>query len=187
MAIKKIKSTSRALVPADIGLRKFSKTQMEDLKSIIGDDAESIHQLVETGKSDSAAALIQKRLVQSLVDVMPYAENNVRESRGAKGVYAMNSLVTSLRELLNDMQALRDKGEVGEAMVERVIRPAFMDLGRIMVEEERRFASEMQDYLTPKDYKVFREAQKESIKRVASEINKMYDEAKTGARNYFQG
>ena len=120
LGIKKTKP-SRALVkvskrePKKLS-KKLSKVS-EKLSSILGDSSENILGLLEANNSESASNLILTKLMQSLVDTIPYAENNVRKTRGQKGVYQLNSLVQSLRELMIDMQAVRDKGLLGERLV----------------------------------------------------------------------
>ena len=58
---------------------KRSKRGADDeLSSIVGDAAEEIMALLETSDLDSATMLLHKRLLQTLVDTLPYAEHNVR-------------------------------------------------------------------------------------------------------------
>lgn len=190
-SLKTKKKVGTALVPATlakkIGLKRISKTKTKELQSILGDSTEKILQMMEAGASDSAFTLIQKRLIQSVVDILPEVENNIRLTKGSRSVYQFNSLVTTLRELMADAQAIKDKGMVGDAMVERVVRPAFMDIGSTLVVEENRVSSELRDTLDLPTFKAVRRIQRDSLGRTAERINKLYDEAKNNARSYFEG
>ena len=169
------------------GNKRISKLKNSGVKSIIGDSAEDIQQLLEVGSNESALSLIQKRLLQSVIDVLPFAEHTIRETQGQRGVYQFNSLITSMRELMIDMQSTRDKGAMGAALIERVLRPAFMDLAMTLVQEEARFATNIKDYLSMEAYTQVRQANKDAIQRVAETIKEKYNEVKEQTVSYLQG
>lgn len=167
--------------------RRISKLKSKGMRSIIGDSVDQIQHLLEVGSNESALSLIQKRLLQSVIDVLPFAENSIRNTEGQRGVYQFNSLITSMRELMIDMQSTRDKGAIGAELIERVLRPAFMDLAMTLVQEEARFANAIGDKLSTENYKVVRELNKELISRVAEAIKEKYGEAKAQAISFLQG
>lgn len=167
--------------------KRISKLNTKGMRSILGDSAEEIQQLLESNNNDNATTLMQKRLMQTVVDLIPYAEHAVRTTKGAKGVYQINSLVTSLRELMIDMQSTRDKGAIGAEMVERIIRPAFLDIGMTLVQEDARLDSEIKDILGVEAYKKIKAARKESLGRVAQTIQDKYNESKNQAVSFLQG
>lgn len=183
--LAKLKS-SVALAITDAAPKRISKLKTKGMRSIIGDSAEEIQQLLEVNKNESATTLIQKRLLQSLVDVLPYAEHNVRQTKGQRGVYQLNSLITSLREILIDVQSTRDKGVLGDTLVERIIRPTFLDLGMALVQESERTNSDLKDLVSPDVYREVRRTHKESLDRMAETIKRKYDEAKTQAIQFLQ-
>ena len=102
-------------------------------------------------------------------------------------MYQFNSLITSMRELMIDMQSTRDKGAMGAALIERVLRPAFMDLAMTLVQEEARFATNIKDFLSPEHYKEVRAANKDAIQRIAEAIKEKYDGVKAQTVSYLQG
>ena len=172
---------------AESSKKTISKLRTKGMRSIIGDSAEEIQQLLEANANESAISLMQKRLLQTLVDVLPYAEHAVRNSKGARGVYQLNSLVTSLREVMIDLQSTRDKGALGAELVERVIRPAFLDIGMVLVQEEARLDAEIKDVIGVSAYRQIKAARKESTLRIAQIIQERYGEAKVAAVNFLQG
>ena len=66
----------KALLP-----KRISKLKTEAMDSILGNSSEKILQLLETNENDSAVTLINKKLIQSLVDLIPLAEQNVRNTK----------------------------------------------------------------------------------------------------------
>lgn len=167
--------------------KTISKLKTKGMRSIMGDSAEVIQQLLEANSNESALSLMQKRLLQTLVDVLPYAEHAVRASKGSRGVYQLNSLITSLREVMIDMQSTRDKGALGAEMVERVIRPAFLDIGMYLVQEEARLDGEIKELVGLENYKKIKAARKESVTRIGRNIQEKYGEAKAAAITFLQG
>jgi len=167
--------------------KTISKLKTKGMRSIMGDSAEVIQQLLEANSNESALSLMQKRLLQTLVDVLPYAEHAVRASKGSRGVYQLNSLITSLREVMIDMQSTRDKGALGAEMVERVIRPAFLDIGMYLVQEEARLDGEIRELVGLENYKKIKAARKESVTRIGRNIQEKYGEAKAAAITFLQG
>lgn len=180
------KSTALALALSKPETKKISKLNTKGMRSILGDSAEEIQQLLEVNNTDSATTLMQKRMMQTVVDIIPYAEHAIRKSKGARGVYQINSLITSLRELMLDVQATKDKGSIGDAMVEKVIRPAFLDIGMKLVLEDERVLKEIKDELDPAAYKAVRDVHRESLKRMAESIQEQYVTAKTQAIAFLQ-
>ncbi len=166
---------------------RISKLNTKGMRSIIGDSAETIQQLLESNANESALALMQKRLLQAVVDTLPFAEHTIRATKGAKGVYQFNSLITSIRELMIDMQSTRDKGAIGAEMVERIIRPAFLDIGMTLVQEEARLDAEIKDILGPEQARKLREVRKAALQRTADTIQAKYNEAKNQAIGFMQG
>lgn len=173
-------------LPVPATRRKISKLKTKGMRSILGDSAEDIQQLLEVGEQDGATTLLYKRMLQSLVDLVPYAEHNVRKSKGARGVYQINSLMSSIRELLIDVQSNQDRGALGDSLVERVIRPVFLDIGMQIVQEYATVLGEAKDRMSPEDYKAFRTSQSESRGRIAAFIQGQYSKVKDESIAFLQ-
>lgn len=166
--------------------QRISKLNTKGMRSIIGDSAEEIQQLLESNNNESASTLMQKRLLQSLVDIIPYAEHSIRKTKGARGVYQLNSLITSIRELMIDMQATRDKGAIGDTMVEKIIRPAFLDIGMELVLEDEKMLKSIKDEVSSDVYKSIKSIHQDSLRRLAATIQNKYAEAKHQAISFLQ-
>jgi len=184
----------RALVPVDdpranvpvLAIRKISKLKTKGMRSILGDDAETIHQMVEVGDTDNATSLIYKRILQVLVDLLPYAEHAVRATKGQRGVYQVNSLIQSVRELMVDLQQAQDRGAMGEMLVERVVRPIFLDIGMSLVKELAEVKSAAKDLMTEDAFKRFLPEISSAKDRVGQTINTGYEQARDQTRQFLQ-
>jgi len=166
--------------------KSISKNGGLSLTSIMGDDAESLQQLLEND-SDSVHNLIHKRLLQSLIDMVAHAEHNVRTSNGQKGVYAFNSLITSIRELLIDVQSTRDKGLLGNTIVEQTIRPNFLDIGMDYVRDTEILKTRLRGILPNDVYQKVAELQDTFTSNFAQSLQTRYALIQESIIKHLQG
>lgn len=170
--------------PLTVG--RLSKTKTSSLRSIIGDSAEEIHQLIEVGDGDSATTLLHKRLMQTLIDLVPFAEHTIRKSKGRYGVYQINALVSQVRELLVDIQATQDRGQLGVNLVESIIRPSFQDIGMSIVQEFDTLSSDAKVRMEPDEWKSYRDVLQTARTRIGEVINKQYGSMREDCINFMQ-
>lgn len=185
----KVKSTALALATkkeTTVLKTRISKLNTKGMKSIIGDSAEDIQQLLEVGDNDSAVSLIYKRILQSLVDLLPFAEHAVRKSKGARGVYQINSLISSIRELMTDIQSAQDRGMLGEALVEKIIRPSFLDIGMEIMKEYAAVADDSKALMDKESHTKFLSLLRSSRGRMGDKITGEYKQVQEQTRNYLQ-
>ena len=134
--VKRKHSTELAVIEP-VKSKRISKLKVGkgQLRSIFGDDAEKIHQLLESNDTDNAVTLLYKRMVQTIVDMIPFAEHAIRKSKGARGVYQINSLVSQLRELMVDIQSSQDRGLIGQSIMANIINPGLKTIATEVVQE----------------------------------------------------
>ena len=179
-----VRGQGTEVVPAR---KKISKLRnVAKLRSIIGDSADDIQGLLEDGDNDSAGALIYKRMLQTLVDVIPYAEANVRKTRGAKGVYQINSLITSIREVLIDVQSMKDKGTLAANMIDRYLRPSYLDIGMSIVSEFSVLEAEARSSMSSEEFKAFKASLVRARGNIADTIQKEFGKVREDCIQYMQ-
>ena len=164
----------------------ISDISTSKLKSLLEQDATRINELLETGDSDNAITLIYKRLAQSCVDAIPLLEDNIRTSKGARGTYQFNTMVTALRELLVDLQAISARGQIGATVVDKVIRPFVLDLGMLIVQELKTIEEDGRSYMNKEDYEKFRTQVVKSRDNIADFVNRRFVEVKREAQDLLQ-
>jgi elongation factor P--beta-lysine ligase len=184
--IKK-KKKKKKLEIAEVKLKKISKLSTQaETKSIIGQNAEQIHQLLENKDNEAAIPLIYRKMLQSLVDLLPLAERQVRKTKGARGVYQVNILISSIRELLVDVQASQDRGMLGQNLVEQVVKPSFGDLAQTIVTEYAAISADAKLNMNDKEYGRFRTELLASRARLASAMTERFRDIKDQTIQYLE-
>jgi hypothetical protein len=184
-APRKKKPSFELVVPEGKGPKRISKLSGK-LQSIIGDDAENIMQSLEVGNIDNGLALLNRRLIQTVVDLIPKLETGIRESNGRYGVHSFNGLIQTVRELVIDLQQAQDRGAIGQAIVERILQPAFLEMATLIVEEQATVLSEVKADLSPEDYAKLRTAQIDSRTRIAAFMQSKFSAVKDETISYLQ-
>ena len=123
--VEEVEETDGQQQPTGVAL---SKRALRVLNSKFGEKSQVIVDQLEFGISDGVTSLITRSLLQTLVDVLPITEKNLRKNEGTKGVYQFNQVISQIRELLADIQAAQDRGMLGHSIVEKSVRPAFLDI-----------------------------------------------------------
>jgi hypothetical protein len=156
------------------------------LQSILGDDAEALQQLLESGDSDSAMTALNRKMLQTSIDLIAEVENGVRASKGRYGVIAFNNLIMSIRELMTDMQATKDRGAMGMTLAETMLRPLLLDIAMMLMTEYSGIMSSAKSCMSNDDYKEFRRGVEESRTRAGSFMQDQYQKAKDQVIEFMQ-
>lgn len=158
---KKVKeSTSRALV-----VPKKVRVQLE---ADFGKHAGKLIDMLEMDHTDGALTLLKKRLLQTSVGLLPFAEATVRESKSARGVYQYSTLVSQIREIMGDIESDRDRDLLLNVIDERVIKPAFMDMAHEIVMKHFEFKKGMEQSIRSEEVQRFNL----QFKRLATDLAK---------------
>lgn len=147
------------LITTSLGGNEVSTVPDSDLallNSRFGNKTETIVDMIDMGNSDGASSLIVKALLQSLVEVLPMAEHNIRQSRATKGIYGFNTIVSSIRELLGDLQSLKDRASLGQSIVDKTVRPSYMDIAVQVVAAFTLLQDSAKSRMDDSDFKEFR-------------------------------
>jgi len=184
---KKKKKKRMDLAVADDDEPKLSKNRTKLLlKTQFGKGAEKILRLIEQDDTDSAIALLYKRLLSSVVDILPMAEMGIRKSKGTRGTYQYVQLISSLRELMVDVQSAQDRGMMGEMLVRSVVQPSFGDLAQDTVQEFSIIAADAKGHMTQEEYAKFAPLLREARSRLANRMTAHYRTMQEGIISYLQ-
>lgn len=153
---------------------KFKKHDVERAKSFFGQKAPEILEMIENNDRDGAVVLVYKQLLGMLVTLVPTAERVVREQKGYKGIYQLNMMVSGVRELLTDMQAVQDKGMLGRTLIERYLRPAFLDIASQIVQNNQRVQNEVLSYVPEKHHDKIKMYMRDSQRELGRYIEEQY-------------
>jgi hypothetical protein len=156
----------------------LSKAHLQVLDTRFGKQALTIVDMLDMGQTDGASSLVVKSLLQSVVALLPQAEQNVVASGGAKGIYGYNALITSTRELLGDLQSFKDRANIGQSIVDRSIRPAFQDIA-VQIVQAMTLLSSAKDRMSKSEYAEYRTQSDEIKKSLGDYIMAQYKEVST--------
>lgn len=173
------KNTALMVQPSKLN-SQASQHEVRGLTTLFGQRADVILTLLETdSETDGALTLLQRTLLQTMVDVLPVVERAVRTSHGNRGVYQLNQCVSQIRELATDIQSLRSRGQLGASVVERVLRPAFLDLAVQLSLAVTRIDGSAKNYMSTTDHAAFRsEVLIDTQRGLATYVQKLYEEIK---------
>ena len=155
------------------GIRQSSR---KTLTTMFGQRSGTIIDLLELDNKDGALSMISKTLLQTLVDVLPVIERSVRRSQGKRGVVPMNQTISQIREMCHDIQAYKDKSNMGLLLVERYIRPSYLDIAVQITAAFAEVESNSRSKMSKEEFEEFRENTIHLMKRnIASYMKQQYD------------
>lgn len=166
--------------------KNISLLNKAKFESVLLKDVDTIQSMLELNDNDSAISLIYKKLIQSVVDILPILENAVRKSNGDRGVYQYTKTVESLRGLIIDMQSTLDRGSMGEAVIDKILRPIFLDVAMQIVVELKRIEVSSKDYMSTEDFNLFKKDLRDSRDSLAHLMERKFDDAKKQTREFLQ-
>lgn len=111
--------------------KKLKKTNA--LASLFGKDSLKIQKLLEKNENDNAIILANRAMLQSVLDLIPLAEQDYRERRTDRSVYALNALLSQARELISDIQAANDKTIVIDRIIFDILQPQIINLANQLI------------------------------------------------------
>lgn len=178
---EKVRKNNRYLAAPSKLPGDASPDRVRGIVTMFGQRADTILGLLEhEDRTDGALSLIQRTLLQTLVDVLPVIERGVRRSQGRRGIIPLNQTVSQIRELVTDLQSLRDRGHLGATIVERVLRPAFLDIGVQIALAFNAMTLSSKAKMSDEDFKVFNSELQETQRGIATYMQQQYSEVKEG-------
>ncbi|QRE00352.1 hypothetical protein [Burkholderia phage BCSR5] len=187
---KKKKSTSLVtLKPDEVSTEKAGRRisrLKKRMNSIVGADAEEIQQMLERNEGDNANTLINKRLLQTFIDLIPFAEHNIRKTKGQKGIYQLTSLTQSIQELLTAMQATADRAAMGSSLVMQVVQPAFLEIGTSVIKEFQALEGELRALIPDTERRALQRVMSESRVRIGQQLDSRYKDVRDGIIGFME-
>ena len=162
-------------------LTGVKKSSLRRLNTMFGQRSDAIIDLLEFGDQDGALGLISKSILQTLVDILPVIERGIRRSKGTRGVYQLNQTISQMREMCSDIQAYKDKSMLGSTIVERHIRPSYLDIAVQITSAFAELEASSRMKMPREEFEIFREDGLNQMKRnLADYIKHQYEEVSEG-------
>lgn len=144
------------------------------IEADFGKHAPTVIRMLEMDRTDGALTLLKKKLLQTSVGLLPFAERTVRESKSARGVYQFSTLVSQIREIIGDIEADRDRELLLKVIDERVIKPIMMDMAHHIVTKHFEFRKELEVSVRPDAVQDFNKKLQNLAKDLAKEMQDQY-------------
>lgn len=168
----KVKKKSGALV--------LSPKVRVQIEADFGKHAPKLIEMLEMDRTDGALTLLKKRLLQTSVGLLPFAEQTVRESKSARGVYQFSTLISQIREIMGDIEADRDRDLLLTVIDERVIKPTFMDMAHEIVMKHFEFRKNLEQAVKPDEVQRFNLQFKRLARELATDMQANYFKIREG-------
>lgn len=182
--------TSTALVPLSKKQARLTQRLANDLpevsdgsmersiRSRFGPKADTVMEMLEMNDTDGAITLLARSILQTMVGLLPVVEEGVRASKGTRGVYQLNQTVGTVRELMIDIRALQDKGNLGASIVDRTLRPSYADLAVQITLAFTQLVEAAKSRMSPEDLVSFRQMAESTKMALAQFMNTQYLEVR---------
>ena len=144
------------------------------LETLFGQSADHIIELLETNDNEGAVTLTQKRLLATVIQLIPQAESNIRTSKGGRGIYAFNSLVSQCRELIADIQATQDSQLIANSINVNSVQPTFISITQRLIDSNYRLKKALRDKIKSAELKEASSLIDESSREMARYLQEAY-------------
>lgn len=190
--LKKLKKNKSKLkdaqaLLADIASKsKLSRTDMKDKVSIVGEHAESIHRLLEDDDVDGASSLIRKRMLQAMIDVIPFIEDNIRSSNGKTGSYHLKSLYECIHSILGEMQALKDRDAIARNFIVDILQPHSAGIANILIQELNNIMTDLRPLVRDDAKQELNQSLNAARSRMGAALSSQYTELRNVTLQFLQ-
>lgn len=151
----------------------------EETYSLFQEQVQQISEKFENNP-DKGVNQFQLMSLKMLVDLIPYAEREYRRDPRQSNAYAINALVTQIRELISDLQAEDNTLELINKIVLTIVQPVTQKIAGSLIEFNFAIKTSIKgDLLEGRDERVNREidnATKDVARQIQGFINQMADE-----------
>lgn len=157
-------------------MEKEGEINEDALDSLFGKDSEKIMSLISSAEEkDRGFSLFQVRMLMTLVDMIPLAEQRVRNQEASQSsVYGLNAMINSVRELINDMQANQEQSNLAGNIVEKVIFPIFSSFAHMYVTQANNLKLAIHPHVKDNRYSKVEEAVMTTFKEIGGQTEVLY-------------
>ena len=114
-----------------------------ELANTFGGDARKIQKLLRLKDDDSAILKTQRSLLNMLIEMIPIAENTYRTYGTQSAAYAMNALVSQVRELMQDIVSSQDRQLAADNIIATIINPNMLSFAQFILDNNHQLIKEV--------------------------------------------
>jgi len=115
--------------------------------SLFEEQVDRINLLIDHSDTSNGIDVFQATALKTLIELIPYAEKQYREDPRQSNAYAINALITQIRELITDVTAKDDSTQLLMTILSQILQPAFLQLGQILLDNQHQMFLEMSRHI----------------------------------------
>lgn len=119
--------------------------------SKFGVSVSRISKLLASGDTERAVGILQRKMLDAIVNVIPIAEQEYKLRPTQSQAYALNGLVSQARELAHDIQNTGDRQKLAITLVQEIIMPAFREVAQAVIDEHYALRKRVDDKVNERD------------------------------------
>lgn len=159
---------------------KFKKAKdFHDLTVTFGKESRKIRDFIESKDDDSAAITAQRQLLSMLIDLIPIAENTYRSDPRQSNAYAMNGLISQVRELIHDIQSTQDRARVADTIVYSIVQPMMLSFGQFVVDNNHHTKRDLKEIIDVRQVRELDNVMNKQAKSLGAYMQTFFEELKT--------
>lgn len=143
-------------------------------------DREGLMEMIES-IPDGPETAFEKEAIAALVSLIPDSELAYRESPTQGHAYALNSLLSGIRELRQDLEDRDAQGEIVTRLLENAVRPKFHDIVRAIIDSHYGLKKQLAPYVDKKRRSRMSRDIDEASKELGAKLEMMYSEIEAAA------
>lgn len=130
----------------DLVVAKDREKSLKKVGSKFGVSAKEVAKMIDKGDTEKAVGYFQKKLLAATVMLIPIAERKYKKTGAQSHAYAMNALISTARELAQDLQATGDRQKLALKVIGEILQPAFRAVAQSIIDEHYSLKKDLEDY-----------------------------------------
>lgn len=143
-------------------------------------DRNDIREMIDS-IPDGPDTAFEKESIRMLIDLVPEAELAYRERPSQSLAYALNSLLSEIRELRQDLDDRDSQGEIVVRLLEQVVRPKFHDIVRAVIDTHYALKKTLAPYVVPKRRSRMSRDMDDATKELGAKLEVLYGEIRAAS------
>lgn len=154
-------------------------SQADDLTAVFsGKKSRKIKELLESKDDDGAMTMAQRQLLAMLIQLIPTAEKSYREDPRQSMAYAMNALISQIRELIHDIQSTQDRERVADSIVLNIVHPLMVSFANFIIDNNHMTKRELRELVSDSKRRELDEMMNRQAKSIGAYMQSFADELK---------
>lgn len=129
---------------------------------------------------DVPGTALAKESIKMLITLIPEAEVAYRSKPTQGQAYALNSIVSNIRELQRDLEEKAAHADLAGEIMTKVMQPKFHEIARILADAHYSMTKLVSPYVEKKRRKRVQRGMEDAIKDVGSKLEAIYSDIEKG-------